>query len=41
MRARTAGTSMHSNLKAVYYVSKMMLSILMVLLRLKRFRARP
>lgn len=33
MRARTAGTSMHSNLRAFYYVSKMMLSILMVLLR--------
>lgn len=41
MRARTAGSSMHSNLKAFYYVSKMMLSILMVLLRLKRLRARP
>jgi len=39
MRARTAGTSMHSNLKAFYYVSKMLLSILMVLLRLKRLRA--
>lgn len=41
MRARTAGTSMHSNLKAFYYVSKMLLSILMVLLRLKRLRANP
>jgi glycosyltransferase involved in cell wall biosynthesis len=41
MRARTAGTSMHSNLKAFYYVSKMLLSILMVLLRLKRLRAKP
>lgn len=41
MRARTAGSSMHSNLKAFYYVSKMLLSILMVLLRLKRLRARP
>jgi glycosyltransferase involved in cell wall biosynthesis len=39
MRARTAGSSMHSNLKAFYYVSKMMLSIVMVLLRLKRLRA--
>jgi glycosyltransferase involved in cell wall biosynthesis len=38
MRARTAGTSMHSNLKAFYYVSKMMLSILMVLLRRKVLR---
>ena len=33
MRARTAGTSMHSNLRAVYYVSKMLLSISMVLAR--------
>jgi glycosyltransferase involved in cell wall biosynthesis len=39
MRARTAGTSMHSNLRAVYYVAKMLLSILMVLLR--RGRVRP
>jgi len=39
MRARTAGTSMHSNLSAFYYVSKMTLSILMVLLRRGRFRA--
>lgn len=38
MQARVAGTSMHSNLKAVYYVSKMMLSILMVLLRRKVLR---
>lgn len=38
MQARTAGTSMHSNLKALYYVSKMMLSILMVLLRRKVLR---
>jgi glycosyltransferase involved in cell wall biosynthesis len=41
MRPRTAGSSMHSNLKAFYYVSKMMLSILMVLLRRRRLRARP
>lgn len=41
MQARTAGVSMHSNLKAFYYVSKMLLSIAMVLLRLKRLRARP
>ena len=40
MQARTAGVSMHSNLRAFYYVSKMMLSIAMVLLRLKRLRAR-
>ncbi len=40
MRARVAGTSMHSNLTAFYYVSKMTLSILMVLLRRKRLRAR-
>ena len=39
MEARTAGTSMHSNFKAVYYVGKMLLSILMVLLRQKRLRA--
>ncbi len=39
MEARTAGTSMHSNLKAFYYVAKMFLSILMVLLRQKRLRA--
>jgi len=38
MQARIAGTSMHSNLKAFYYVSKMMLSILMVLLRRKVLR---
>lgn len=38
MQARVAGTSMHSNLKAFYYVSKMMLSILMVLLRRKVLR---
>ena len=38
MQARTAGTSMHSNLKAFYYVAKMMLSILMVLLRRKVLR---
>jgi glycosyltransferase involved in cell wall biosynthesis len=38
MQARTAGTSMHSNLKAFYYVSKMMLSIFMVLLRRKVLR---
>jgi glycosyltransferase involved in cell wall biosynthesis len=39
MQARTAGTSMHSNLSAFYYVSKMMLSILMVMLRRRRLRA--
>lgn len=39
MQARTAGTSMHSDLGAFYYVAKMMLSILMVLLRRKRLRA--
>lgn len=39
MEARVAGTSMHSNLKAFYYVAKMTLSILMVLLRRKRLRA--
>ena len=39
MRARTAGTSMHSNLSAFYYVAKMTLSILMVLLRHRRLRA--
>uniref|UniRef100_A0A832MK89 Glycosyltransferase family 2 protein n=1 Tax=Eiseniibacteriota bacterium TaxID=2212470 RepID=A0A832MK89_UNCEI len=38
MEARTAGTSMHSNFKALYYVGKMMLSILMVLLRQQRLR---
>jgi glycosyltransferase involved in cell wall biosynthesis len=36
MKARTAGTSMHSNLRAVYYVAKMLLSILMVLVRHRR-----
>ncbi len=40
MEARIAGTSMHSNLKAFYYVSKMFLSIVMVLLRRKMLRAR-
>jgi hypothetical protein len=39
MEARIAGTSMHSNLKAFYYVAKMALSILMVLLRSGRLRA--
>lgn len=39
MEARTAGTSMHSNFKAFYYVAKMLLSIMMVLLRQKRLRA--
>ena len=39
MQARTAGTSMHSDLGAFYYVAKMTLSILMVLLRRKRLRA--
>lgn len=38
MEARTAGTSMHSNVKAFYYVVKMCLAILMVLLRQKRLR---
>jgi glycosyltransferase involved in cell wall biosynthesis len=38
MRARTAGKSMHSNLKALYYVPKMILSILMVLLRRRELR---
>ncbi len=41
MRARTAGSSMHSNLKAVYYVSKMFLSIAMVLLRRRMLRLSP
>ena len=40
MRARVAGASMHSNLKAFYYVSKMMLAIFMVLVRRKMLRAR-
>ena len=40
MRARSAGSSMHSNLKALYYVSKMFLSITMVMLRRRMFRAR-
>jgi hypothetical protein len=31
---------MHSNLKALYYVSKMLLSIFMVLLRHKMLRAK-
>jgi glycosyltransferase involved in cell wall biosynthesis len=39
MEARVAGTSMHSNARALYYVSKMMLSILMVMLRRRRLRA--
>jgi len=39
MLPRTAGSSMHSNLTAFYYVSKMMLSIFMVLLRRRRLRA--
>jgi glycosyltransferase involved in cell wall biosynthesis len=39
MLPRTAGSSMHSNLKVFYYVSKMMLSIFMVLLRRRRLRA--
>ncbi len=39
MEARVAGTSMHSNLKAVYYVAKMTLAIFMVLLRRRRLRA--
>jgi glycosyltransferase involved in cell wall biosynthesis len=40
MKSRLAGTSMHSNLRAFYYVSKMMLSIFMVLLRRKMLRVR-
>jgi hypothetical protein len=40
MRARTTGASMHSNLKAFYYVSKMVLAIFMVLVRRKMLRAR-
>jgi glycosyltransferase involved in cell wall biosynthesis len=40
MRARAAGASMHSNLRAFYYVSKMMLAIFMVLVRRKMLRAR-
>ena len=40
MGARIAGTSMHSNFKAFYYVSKMLLSIFMVLVRRKMLRAR-
>ncbi len=39
MEARVAGTSMHSNLKAIYYVAKMTLAIFMVLLRRRRLRA--
>ena len=39
MRARVVGTSMHSNLSAFYYVTKMLLSILMVMLRRGRLRA--
>ena len=38
MEARTAGSSMHSNGKALYYVAKMMLSILIVLLRRRVLR---
>jgi glycosyltransferase involved in cell wall biosynthesis len=38
MNARSAGSSMHSNLKALYYVSKMFLSIAMVILRTPRVR---
>jgi hypothetical protein len=40
MRARVAGASMHSNLRAFYYVSKMMLAISMVLVRRKMLRAK-
>ena len=40
MRARSAGSSMHSNLKAFYYVAKMFLSIAMVMLRRRMLRAR-
>jgi glycosyltransferase involved in cell wall biosynthesis len=36
MNARAAGSSMHSNLKAFYYVAKMFLSIIMVILRSPR-----
>ncbi|HEY2956427.1 MAG TPA: glycosyltransferase family 2 protein [Candidatus Eisenbacteria bacterium] len=39
MRARVAGSSMHSNLKSFYYVSKMLLAIFMVLLRRRKLRA--
>jgi hypothetical protein len=39
MEARTAGTSMHSNSRAFYYMAKMLLAILMVQLRQKRLRA--
>lgn len=35
MHGRTAGTSMHSGLKPVYYIFKMFLSMLMTLLRKK------
>ena len=41
MLARLKGVSMHSNLKSVYYVSKMILSILMVALRAPRNRREP
>jgi glycosyltransferase involved in cell wall biosynthesis len=41
MQARTAGSSMHSNGNSLYYVAKIMLSILMVLLRRRRLRVRP
>jgi glycosyltransferase involved in cell wall biosynthesis len=41
MQARTAGTSMHSNLRAFYYVAKMVLSIAMVLVRRKMLRVAP
>ena len=40
MQARLSGASMHSNLKAFYYVSKMLLAIFMVLVRRKMLRAR-
>jgi glycosyltransferase involved in cell wall biosynthesis len=39
MLPRVQGVSMHSNLGAIYYVSKMILSILMVALRAKVVRA--
>ncbi|MGC8839019.1 MAG: glycosyltransferase family 2 protein [Anaerolineae bacterium] len=41
MRERRAGVSMHSAWKAVYYVAKMFLSILMVFLRARGRRGQP
>jgi glycosyltransferase involved in cell wall biosynthesis len=40
MEPRLAGSSMHSNFRAIYYVSKMFLSITMVLLRRRMLRAK-